>query len=246
MSRIGRGIFITGTDTDIGKTVAAAATLISLRNCGVDAVPMKPVQTGGILRGEQMLSPDLDFCFRMAGIAPTPAEYRHMAPYIFEPACSPHLAAQKSGRRISFDGIKESFSALLGMHESVVVEGAGGLMVPIFEDRLMLDLMVFLGLPVILVARPGLGTINHSLLSLRELERSGLKVPGVLFCEAKITEWGEIEQDNLRTVERIGKTRVLGRIPYIDGLSEGKISPEAFRSLATEHLCMPWDQPQCI
>ena len=231
-----KGIFITGTDTDVGKTVAAAAVLVSIRNLGIDAVPMKPVQTGSIRRGDNLESPDLEFCLRMAGLHTDGEELRQMAPYLFEPACSPHLAAAKEGLEISFDRIAEAFAGLLERHEYVVAEGAGGLMVPVAGDRTMLDLMVLLGLPVILVARPGLGTINHSLLSLRALQRAGLKVLGVVFCETRAAPWGEIEEDNRKTIERIGKTRILGRIPYIAGIGEGDVSIAEFHRIATTCL----------
>jgi dethiobiotin synthetase len=231
-----RGIFVTGTDTDIGKTVATAAVLVFLQNSGIDAVPMKPIQSGGIYRGEGMVSPDLEFSTQMAALSPDAEERGHMAPYLFEPACSPHLAAAKAGIEISLDRIADSFAWLCERHQCVVVEGAGGVMVPIAGEKTMLDLMVLLGVPVILVSRPGLGTINHTLLSLRELHRAGLKVLGVLFCETKAAPWGEIEEDNRGTIERIGKARILGRIPYMEGIGGAKESIEAFRRMAATSL----------
>jgi len=213
----GKGFFITGTDTDAGKTVAAAAVLVSMRSAGIDAVPMKPVQTGAIVQEASgtMQSPDLEFCLRMAELRPDPQELHDMVPFIYEPACSPHLAAAKTGGEISLDRIVEAFRHLLLRHQSVIVEGAGGLMVPLTDNKTMIDLMRMLDLPVILVARPGLGTINHTLLSIRELERSGLRLHGIIFCDAKGSGWGEIEENNVETIARMGKARVLGRIPYM-------------------------------
>jgi len=239
VSAVSNGLFITGTDTDVGKTVAAAAILALLRGRGTDAAPMKPVQTGGVLSEGQWRSPDLDFCLRMAGLQPDPETYQHMAPYVFEPACSPHLAAAGSGRRISIESIAEAFDHVRAGHECVVVEGAGGIMVPMDEHTTMLDLMAKLGLPVVLVARPALGTLNHTLLSLRELRRAELPVLGVVFCETQPTTWGEIERDNWRTIERLGETRILGRIPYLDALAQGLLSPETFRHEATKELDLP-------
>jgi len=236
MNRLGKSVSIAGTDTDIGKTAAAAAVLCALRGRGIDAVPMKPTQTGAALEGKRLVSLDLRFCTTMADLMPDPAEEALMAPYLFEPACSPHLAAAASGREISFAHIAESLARLLEKRQSVVVEGAGGLLAPLSEEKTQLDLMAQLDLPVILVARPGLGTINHTLLSLRELERAGLRVLGVVFCETQPMEWGEIEKDNWHTIERMGKTRILGRIPFLPGLTEGRIAPADFRRLATQHL----------
>ncbi len=222
-----RGVFITGTDTGAGKTVAAAAVLVSLRAAGVDAVPMKPVQTGAIVQGAAPQSPDLEFCLRMAELRPHADELRDMVPFIYEPACSPHLAAAKAGREISLHRILEAFHGLLRRHDRVIVEGAGGLLVPITGGKTTIDLMAMLGLPVILAARPGLGTINHTLLSIRELERTGLELLGIIFCETSDTGWGEIEENNVETIARMGKVAVLGRIPYMPGLADG-ISPQVF------------------
>jgi dethiobiotin synthetase len=223
----GKGFFITGTDTDAGKTVVSAAVLVSMRAAGIDAVPMKPVQTGGVMQGGSLKSPDLEFCLRMAQFEPTPGELQDMSPILYEPACSPHLAAAKTGREISLDRIVEAFHSLLLRHERVVVEGAGGLLVPLGEDKTMLDLMSMMGLPVIIAARPGLGAINHTLLTIRELERAGIILHGVIFCETTGAAWGEIEQDNVETIARLGKVRVLGRIPHMPGMAS--INPEVFR-----------------
>src|SRR5208337_4355407 len=213
----GKGVFITGTDTDAGKTIAAAAVLVWMRACGIDAVPMKPVQTGGVMQGGTMQSPDLTFCLRMAELRPDPEELQDMVPFIYEPACSPHLAAAKTGREISFDRILEAFRSLLRRHERVVVEGAGGVLAPVSGNQTMIDLMTMLGLPVILAARPGLGTINHTLLSIREIERSGLELLGIIFCDTNNTGWGGIEENNVETIAQMGRAPMLGRIPYMPG-----------------------------
>ncbi len=228
-----RGFFITGTDTDAGKTVAAAAVLVSLRARGIDAVPMKPVQTGAVKSQEGFRSPDLDFCLRMAQLSPPPEDLRDMVPYIYEPACSPHLAAARAGREISIERIVEAYQNLLQRHECVVVEGAGGLLAPLSETETMLDLLSALGLPVILVARPGLGTINHTMLTLRELERSGIALEGIIFCETKVG-WGEIEKDNVETISRSAKAPLLGHIPYLPELSGDNL-----RSSFRADLLMP-------
>ena len=249
----GKGVFITGTDTDAGKTIAAAAVLVSMRASGIDAVPMKPVQTGGRLDRQpgpalsstaplrsdgragrrsdlELQSPDLTFCLQMAELRPDPEELQDMVPFIYEQACSPHLAAAKTGRVISLDRIFEAFRNLLRRHERVVVEGAGGVLAPVSANQTMIDLMAMLGLPVILAARPGLGAINHTLLSIREIERAGLKLHGIIFCETTGAGWGEIEENNVETIRKMAKARVLGRIPYMAELAEKNgISPQVFR-----------------
>jgi dethiobiotin synthetase len=239
-----RGVFVTGTDTGVGKTISSAALSALFREAGSDAVPMKPIQTGGLFRDGEWVSPDLSFCLRMANLAPDPTELADMAPYVFQPACSPHLAASRTGRHISCERIASSFARLSKRHDLVVVEGAGGVLVPIDRNRTMLDLMKLLDLPVVLVARPLLGTLNHTLLSLRELDRAGLSVVGVVFCETRKTRWGFIEKDNWKTVERFGKVQVVGRVPYMDGLEEGFVSPERFRRAAVQFLEWPKLSPK--
>jgi len=229
-----KGIFVTGTDTGVGKTVVTAALVSLFRTGGIDAVPMKPVQTGCILRADGWLAVDLGFCLNMANLEPPPAERKLMAPYCFQPACSPHLAAAQARETISISRIVHDFSALKANHELVIVEGAGGMLVPINGEETMLDVMVGLSLPVVLVARPWLGTINHTLLSLRELARAGVPVLGVIFDDSLPCAWDEIVRDNRLTIERFGDAPVLGHLPFIKEI-EAK-SYKDFLDACSAHL----------
>ncbi len=226
------GLFVTGTDTGVGKTVAAAALLSLMRSGGSRAVPMKPVQTGCEMRDGRLSAPDGEFCAAMAG-----AEWEEeMSPHRFEPACSPHLAAQRAGVEVSLGDIAGDFDRLSKRYDAVVVEGAGGILVPISNSRTMLDLMMLLKLPVVLVARLGLGTLNHTLLSLRELRRARLEVRGVVFCDTTPVTAGYIETDNRTTVANLGDVRLLAHLPFLPGLADGACSPAAFRRWSEEHL----------
>ncbi|MFA5043652.1 MAG: dethiobiotin synthase [Kiritimatiellia bacterium] len=213
-----QGIFITGTDTGVGKTFVSAALLCVLRSRGVDAVPMKPVQTGARQTNGRWCSPDLDFCLALAGLKPGPSEYARMAPCCFAKACSPHLAAATAGRRIGFCRIKASLNSLQARHALVIVEGAGGVCAPIRGRRTMLELMGALDLPVVVVSRLGLGTINHTLLTLHRLRCAQIRVLGVVFNATAPGRLGYIERDNIETIARLGKVRVLGRLPFIPNL----------------------------
>ncbi len=229
--------FITGTDTDVGKTLVTAAVLSRLLSAGVDAMPMKPVQTGCPRRADGTLGNlDLDTCFQLTDVEPAAAEDELIAPYRFEPACSPHLAAEHAGETIEFDRILEAAGELMHRHETVLIEGAGGVLVPINRRQTMLDLMVALNLPVILASRPGLGTINHTLLSIRELQRAGLQVRGVVFCETCPAERTMIERDNWRTIEEFAGVKVLGRVPHLPELAAGTLTPPRFAAAVTESL----------
>ncbi|MFH0953515.1 MAG: dethiobiotin synthase [Verrucomicrobiota bacterium] len=217
-----QSLFLTGTDTGVGKTVLAAALLAAARARGIDAVPMKPVQTGCLRRGRTLAAPDLEFCLSAADLEPAPEELRWMCPYRFMLASSPHLAARKARVHILEGFIARNFRRILTQHEAVVVEGAGGVLVPIGDRRTMLDLMKTLGLPVLLAARPGLGTLNHTLLSLRELRRAGLRILGVVFVDSARTTWGAIERDNLRTIRKLGGVPFVGRLSYLPGFARGR------------------------
>ncbi len=229
-----KGIFVTGTDTGVGKTVVTAALVSLFRAGGIDAVPMKPVHTGCISTPHGWVVVDLEFCLNMANLEPQPAERKLMAPYCFQPACSPHLASAQARETISISRIVHDFSALKANHELVIVEGAGGVLVPINGEETMLNVMVGLSLPVLLVARPWLGTINHTLLSLRELARAGVPVLGVILNDSLPCAWDEIVRDNRLTIERFGDAPVLGHLPFIKEIEEK--SYKDFLDACSAHL----------
>jgi hypothetical protein len=120
----------------------------------------------------------------------------------------PMQAAAQAGRTIRIARIIQAFRRLKTAHEIVLVEGAGGLLVPLNRRETMLDLMRALALPVVVAARPGLGTLNHTLLTLRELRRQGLRVLGVILVCTRPRRWGGIEQSNLETIQRLGQAPV--------------------------------------
>ena len=203
------GLFVTGTDTDIGKTALSALLLAELRGRKINAAPMKPAQTG--CKGSV---PDLDYSLSMASMSVSEEDYANMAPYRFEPACSPHLAAEMAGIEIEISEMVIAARTLASDYEFVLAEGAGGVVVPLNRHETMLDLMQALRLPILIAARPGLGTINHTLLSIRTLRSDGLDIAGVVFVASKPGEPGFIEEDNGNTIEQFGKVPILGTIPY--------------------------------
>jgi dethiobiotin synthetase len=210
-----RGLFVTGTDTGIGKTVLSALLLAEMRRRKINAAPIKPVQTG--CEGNV---PDLDYALSMAGMSVSDDDYRNMAPYTYEPACSPHLAAEMAGTEIDLAEMVIAARNLASEYDFIIAEGAGGVIVPLTRHETMLDLMQALKLPVLIAARPGLGTINHTLLTIRALRSDGLEIAGVVFLAGDDAEPGFIEEDNAVTVEQFGKVPVLGTIPYCAGLTD--------------------------
>jgi dethiobiotin synthase len=183
--------FVTGTDTGVGKTVVAALLCAAL-----DAIYWKPIQTG------TREGTDRSTVLRLAQLprARTAPETYHFAPPV-----SPHLAARRAGVRIDPRRIKLPH---LPAGENLIVEGAGGTLVPINGTQLMTSLMRHLKLPVLLVARTTLGTINHTLLSLLALRAAHLDVRGVIMV-------GNPNRENRKAVEHYGHTSVVGVVPKL-------------------------------
>jgi len=173
------GLFVAGTDTNVGKTLVTAGIAAYLRSRGVDAGVMKPVESGG-LSG----SASSDSVF-LKKISQSSDDLDLINTYAFEPPLAPGVAARLEGVEISFDRIIESFRRLELLHQTVLVEGAGGLRVPLGPRRSVVDLIAALEIPVLLVARLGLGTINHTLLSLDYLAARGIPVVGVVFSSTE-------------------------------------------------------------
>jgi len=212
------GIFITGTGTDVGKTMMAAGILRRLRHAGKNAMVMKPVQTGGVPDASGHLSaPDIDAVLRAAETAVDAATRLLLSPYVYAPACSPHLAGRLAGRPVCIETIAATAKQLLARYPFLVVEGAGGVMAPLNETETMLDLSAKLALPVVLVSHGGLGAINHVLLSLDALRSRNLPIVGVILNETQpVTEAARfIHDDNARAIEAFGRIRVLARVPWL-------------------------------
>jgi dethiobiotin synthetase len=170
-----RGLFITGTDTGVGKTLATAALLHALAALGERALAMKPVAAGAELRDGVWVNEDVAL-LRAAAEADVPAD--QINPYLFREAIAPHIAAERKGVRIELPRIVAAFEALAGRTDWVLVEGAGGFLVPLGPQRDMADLAMALGLPVVLVVGMRLGCLNHALLSAEAIQRRGLSLAG--------------------------------------------------------------------
>ncbi len=213
-----KGFVVTGTDTDVGKTHATAALCLWLHARGVAVAPMKPVQTGSTpVPGGGFVAPDLQFTLDRLGLAPAPEDRASMQPFCYGPACSPHLAVAPGEAEPTVAAIAATARRLGARFPAVAVEGAGGLMVPLNPRETMLDLFAALGLPVVLVARVGLGTINHTLLSLMALKARGLAVAGVVLNETRpqSAEDAFIRADNPGTIAAFGGVPVFGTLPFL-------------------------------
>jgi dethiobiotin synthetase len=196
-----RGLFVTGTGTGVGKTVVAAAVCAALRARGEAVAAWKPVVTGVDEPGAGPWPADHDLLAAVSGGSP-----EEVASFVFGPAVSPHLAARLAGVAIEPSDLVAAARAR-GDGAFLVAEGVGGILVPLTPGYLVRDLARDLGLPVVVAAAPGLGTINHTLLTLEAVRAVGLDVAGVV-----LTPWpdapGELERSNRETIARLGAATV--------------------------------------
>ncbi len=211
-----RGLFITGTGTGVGKTILSAALLAAMAAAGEQVRAHKPVVTGlDEPPGEWPADHEL-----LASVAGTSPE--EVAPLRYGPAVSPHLAAALAGETIDPANLIAHARAGGRVAETndgiLIVEGVGGLLVPLTEDFTVRDLAAALGLPVVIAAGPGLGTINHTLLTIEAARSAGLDVRAVV-----LTPWpdtpGELERSNRDTIARLGgiEVAILGQVPNPTG-----------------------------
>jgi dethiobiotin synthetase len=200
-----RGIFVTATDTEVGKTVVAAAICAALAERGKKVAAFKPVVTG-IDEEPDEWPRDHELLARVATVRQEPSD---VAPLSFGPAVSPHLAAEMAGDTIEPHELAAAARSAGEKADALVCEGVGGILVPLTPGYLVRDLAVELDLPVVIVARPGLGTINHTLLTIEAARAVGLDVAGIV-----MTPWpeepDEMVRSNKETIERFGSVDVVG------------------------------------
>jgi dethiobiotin synthetase len=207
-----KALFVTGTDTGVGKTFVCGALWRYLLGRGLKVGYQKWVSTGSTGIPE-----DLQQCLAAAGLPFEQDSLEYQVPYRFRLAASPHLAAEQEGRRIDSDIILDRFHYWAGKHDLLLVEGVGGLLVPLRRDLLLADLLTSLRLPTLIVARSGLGTLNQTLLTLEALRARQIPVLGVVFSDSMPAADELLVQDNLRTIAETGNVRVFGRIRHKGG-----------------------------
>jgi dethiobiotin synthetase len=226
------GLFVTGTDTGVGKTVTSCALVRLLRGGGIDVGVMKPVETGVGRDGPL----DALALREAAGVA-DPLE--DVCPVQLALPAAPTVAAACEDTVVDLDAIRAAYARIAARHRAVVVEGAGGLLVPLAQGASMADLARELGLPVLLVARAALGTINHTLLTLEAIDRRGLALAGVVISHASALS--DADARNLDALRAALGGRLVGEIPP---LPAGALPPPGWidapeRLLAEPAPCEP-------
>lgn len=222
------GFFITGTDTGVGKTVVTAAIASLAVGAGRRTAVYKPVQTG--VPDED--GDDLAFVRATAGESPllrTACAYRLRAPL------APSVAAGLEGVHIDVAALLNAYRDVAADAEVTIAEGAGGLLVPLSDDYLMADLVRDLGLPLLIVTRPALGTLNHTALTVEAARRRGLEVAGLVICDYPADPDRAARTNPALLVQMTGAP-LLGVLPHLDGMDTDRRAPAGLASVAAASL----------
>lgn len=231
------GLFITATDTDIGKTVITGVIAAALKVRGQQVGVMKPLASGGILTAEGKLVAE-DATFLMQAIGLGESEREAVNPLCLAPALTPAVAAKVSDVQVDMPAIIQAYHTLQKKYDPLLVEGVGGITAPLWEDYLLVDFMVELGLPVIIITRPNLGTINHTVLTVEYARGRGLQVAGIIFNGWNEEKVGILEQSNEEYISRLTGVPILGKFPFSPIISTSQIGTEALAILGEKYLHM--------
>ena len=220
-----KGYFVVGTDTGVGKTLVSASLLVKARHKGAIVAAMKPAESGCELRAGRLFAADADFLHRAAGGRQPLSE---LCPYVFAAPVAPGVAAEQQGLTIDFAHIERLVAGIRSRDpDLLIIEGAGGLLVPMGGGRLLIDLVALIGLPIVVVARGGLGTINHTLLTLKAARARDLEIAGVVLSASESVDPGFVSS-NANEIGRHDKAPVW-QMPFLketdlDNLREADLS----------------------
>lgn len=227
------GFFITGTDTGVGKTVIAGALIKALRTRGLNVGAMKPVETGCSRVGDVLYPSDGMFLKKIARMDET---INHITPCCLETPVAPLVASEMEGVGIDVEVIKEEYSRLARSYGTMIVEGIGGLLVPIKRDYFVIDLIRELRLPVVVVANPSLGTINHTLLTVNYALNEGVRVSGLIINFSKPSDGSIAVQTNPGVLSKLSPVPLIGTFPYLSSLSDEVLERKSLKHLDIEVL----------
>lgn len=227
-----KGIFITGTDTGVGKTVVASAIARYLKRSGKRVGVLKPVTSGAVEVAGRLVSQDAELLRLASGCS---APDRAIAPYLLREPLAPSEAASLEGVLIRYERILEAFDQVSVHHDITIVEGAGGLLVPLGEELLVADLAVRLGLPIIIVARPNLGTVNHTLMTIECARSRGIRVMGVVI-NGQPDHPGPAEEYASRVIARLSGAPLLAILQRQDTVDEMVIVERLAEAIGSQPL----------
>lgn len=229
------GYFITGTDTDVGKTLIALGLIKKLQQQGFKTGAMKPISAGCETTPEGLRNSD---AVQLRQQADVELPYATLNPYAFAPAIAPHIAAADEGVRADIETIYQHYQTIAAQSECVVVEGAGGWQVPLNDFQTIADLAKRLQLPVILVVGMRLGCISHALLTAESINRSGLPLAGWVANQIE-PQMNRLEE-NIATLQQRIEAPLLGRVPYLEQRDAALVAQQLTLPAARNGLRPDW------
>lgn len=203
------GLFVTGTDTGVGKTHVSVGILKACRNLGISTSVMKPIASGAVMTEEGLRNDD---AMQLIAAASKSQDYADVNPYVFAPAIAPHLAARESGQTIQLDVLQQAYQRIQENVDFSLVEGAGGWCVPLSDELMLADLVKALNLPVVLVVGIRLGCINHALLSASRILSDGLRIVG--WVGNHVDPRMSHARENIETLQRVMPAPMLAELVY--------------------------------
>jgi len=210
------GIFVTGTDTDVGKTFVSSGLAAVLKEKKIDVGVFKPL-ISGIAREDPASDTSL-----LKQLSETSLSYEEITPFTFKKPLAPYMAAKLEGKSVRIEQVIRHWENIKGKHEFFIVEGAGGISVPLGEDFLASDLIKALELPIVIVARPNLGTFNHIFLTVQYAKSLGLAIAGVVI-NGKNEHSDIAEKTNPELIEKFCGVPILGITPKLKEITEENI-----------------------
>ncbi|WP_066623154.1 dethiobiotin synthase [Clostridium magnum] len=220
-----RGVFIVGTDTNVGKTIITSALMHVLRGSGYKATYFKAALSGAVEIGDKLIPVDTKLVGEVSNLKES---YENTTPYVYKTAVSPHLAAKLENKSIDLNVIEEKYSYLKEHYDYIIAEGSGGIVCPLIDDErglyLLENLIKDLNMSVIIVARAELGTINHTVLTVKYIEALGIKIKGIIINNYKKSL---LYDDNINLIKKLTKLPIIGKFENIEGLKDDSI--EAIR-----------------
>ena len=211
------GVFVTGTDTGVGKTVVAAGIAGSMRKDGIDVGVMKPI-AAGIPQEKGFKSSDAELLAKISGSKDSESEIN---PVFLPLEASPLAASRALNIDIKLNEVFSAFKRLTDKHDFVVVEGIGGVMVPIKQNYFVVDMIKEMNLPVLLVSRAAVGTLNHTLLTVRACKEYDLNIAGIVLNGVRNDSIAEKTASEI--VRELTEIFVIGSIPFVDGLDASNV-----------------------
>ncbi|WP_061995400.1 dethiobiotin synthase [Clostridium sp. ATCC 25772] len=236
-----KGIFVVGTDTDVGKTIVTAGIIYILRKNGYNAIYFKAALSGALKIDGELIPGDTKLVSEVSNLE---EPYENITPYIYKSAVSPHLAAKIENNLIDLNKIRKKYNYLKEKYDYIIAEGSGGIICPLIDGGrgvyILKDLINDLGMSTIIIANAGLGTINHTVLTVKYLQSLNIKINGIIINNY---ENNAICNDNIKMIEKLTGVSIIGKLSKIENLQVNvvdRIRNNADKDLKLENIikCM--------